>query len=219
MPLSSSYVNVYGKLGEVFNRIAEGQAPDKFTTQYLKDLGFASTNFRAVIPLLKSLGFLTADGTPTARYHEYRNAASSRRVLGEALRQAYGDLFTIKAKPTEADFSLIEGKFRSVHNASTTTAKLMANTFFALLDLADVPDPNAPTVPVEQREEERPPENPAPLIVPPKLPAAETPPAGPAGTSRPHSTLHYNIQIHLPATKDVEVFNAIFKSLKEHLLD
>jgi hypothetical protein len=30
--------------------------------------------------------------------------------------------------------------------------------------------------------------------------------------------LHYNIQIHLPATKDIEVFNAIFKSLKEHLL-
>jgi hypothetical protein len=31
--------------------------------------------------------------------------------------------------------------------------------------------------------------------------------------------LHYNIQIHLRATKDIEVFNAIFKSLKEHLLE
>ena len=29
--------------------------------------------------------------------------------------------------------------------------------------------------------------------------------------------LHYNIQVHLPATKDIEVYNAIFKSLKEHL--
>ena len=47
MALSSSYVNVYGKLEDVFNRIAEGQAPDKFTAQYLKDLGFTSTNFRA----------------------------------------------------------------------------------------------------------------------------------------------------------------------------
>ena len=33
------------------------------------------------------------------------------------------------------------------------------------------------------------------------------------------SGLHYNIQIHLPATKDVEVFNAIFKSIKEHLVN
>jgi hypothetical protein len=32
-------------------------------------------------------------------------------------------------------------------------------------------------------------------------------------------SFHYNIQIHLPATKDVEVYNAIFKSLKEHLID
>jgi hypothetical protein len=31
--------------------------------------------------------------------------------------------------------------------------------------------------------------------------------------------LNYNIQIHLPPTKDVEVYNAIFKSLREHLLE
>ena len=31
-------------------------------------------------------------------------------------------------------------------------------------------------------------------------------------------TFHYNIQIHLPATKDISVYNAIFKSLREHLL-
>jgi len=30
--------------------------------------------------------------------------------------------------------------------------------------------------------------------------------------------LHYNIEIHLPATKDVEVYNAIFKSLREHII-
>ena len=31
--------------------------------------------------------------------------------------------------------------------------------------------------------------------------------------------LHYNIQIHLPPTKDVEIYNAIFKSMKEHLFE
>jgi acetoin utilization deacetylase AcuC-like enzyme len=33
------------------------------------------------------------------------------------------------------------------------------------------------------------------------------------------SGLHYNIQIHLPATKDVEVYNAIFKALREHVFN
>ncbi|GIO28278.1 hypothetical protein [Ornithinibacillus bavariensis] len=31
-------------------------------------------------------------------------------------------------------------------------------------------------------------------------------------------SLQYNIQIHLPAPKDIEVYNAIFKSIKEHLI-
>jgi len=30
--------------------------------------------------------------------------------------------------------------------------------------------------------------------------------------------LHYNIQIHLPESRDPAVFDAIFRSLKEHLL-
>lgn len=31
-------------------------------------------------------------------------------------------------------------------------------------------------------------------------------------------SLSYTINLNLPATKDIEVFNAIFKSLKEHIL-
>jgi hypothetical protein len=125
-------------------------------------------------------------------------------VLGQALREAYSDLFTIKAEPTDADRGLIEGKFKSAHNTSERVAKLMASTFYSLLPLAELKQ-----VPTKQ------------------LPETTSEPKGQAEsghlreqhqtTHRP--TLHYNIQIHLPATKDVEVFNAIFKSLREHLLD
>jgi len=204
MALTNAYVQVYGQLPEVFQRIADGQAPEKFTTQHLKDLGFSASNFRAVIPLLKALGFLSADGAPTHRYHEYRNTAQSKKVMAEALREAYGDLFTIKAKPTNADRELIEGKFKSVHNASPNTAKLMASTFYALLGLADL------SVTAEPKKEKAP-------ELPPPTPEKPAPEAPPPTHHRP--TLHYNIQIHLPATKDVEVFNAIFKALKEHLLE
>jgi hypothetical protein len=138
MALTNNYVQVYGQLGDVFQRIAQGQAPEKFTTQYLKDLGFASTNFRAVIPLLKALGFLSDEGVPTSRYREYRNTALSKQVMAAALRDAYGDLFTIKANPTTADRELLEGKFRSVHNASSNVAKLMASTFYSLLGRCQV---------------------------------------------------------------------------------
>lgn len=211
MALTDSYIQVYGQLPEFFRRIADGQAPDNFTTQYLKDLGFTSSNFRAVIPLLKSLGFLSPDGVPTSRYHEYRNPARSRQVLGEAIREAYGDLFTIKAKPTDADRQLIEGKFRSVHNATPNTSKLMASTFYALLDLADLDIP-------EKKEEEQKVEEKKPVEAEPDVPPSIKP-AEPIVPPPGRTSLHYDIQIHLPATKDVEVYNAIFKSLKEHLLE
>ena len=37
--------------------------------------------------------------------------------------------------------------------------------------------------------------------------------------SRSLGGLHYNIQIILPATRDVAVYDALFRSLKEHILD
>ena len=214
MALTNTYVQVYGQLGEVFQRLAQAQAPEKFSIQYLKDLGFTSTNFRAVVRLLKALGFLSDDGVPTSRYHEYRNTALSRQVMAAALRDAYGDLFTIKANPTPADRRLIEGKFRSVHNASPNMAKLMASTFYSLLDMADL------TTATTVKEEEKEPVVKEPVVKEPEATSAPKSPSTP-DVPRPHHgpTFHYNIEIHLPATKDVEVFNAIFKSLKEHLLE
>lgn len=204
MALTNAYLQIYGQLPEIFQRISEAAAPEKFTTQHLKDWGYTSSNFRAIIPVLKALGFLSADGSPTTRYHDYRGA-HPRLVMAEAIKEAYGDLFTIKAKPTTADRELIEGKFKSSHNASPNTAKLMAATFFALLDLADLNS----TPPATQEVE--------------KVAAQKTSPPKEVEGNLPKShgspSLHYNIQIHLPATKDIEVFNAIFKSLKEHLLD
>lgn len=187
----------------VFKSIAEGQAPSKFTTQHLKDIGFGSSNYRPIIPLLKALGFLTPDGEPTPRYREYRNSALSKKVMAEALKDVYSDLFTIKSKPSNSDRELFEGKFKSSHNASPNVAKLMANTFYALLALADLSGS------VEQKKE----------VVPETVPnmTEKAKEENVRTTHRP--TLHYNIQIHLPATKDVEVFNAIFKALKDHLLE
>ncbi len=210
MALANTYVQLYGQLGEFFSRIRQGQAPDQFTQQHLKDLGFTSSNYRAVIPLMKALGFLTPEGIPTPRYHEYRNDAQSRRVMGEALREAYGDLFVIKEKPTDADKPLIEGKFKSTHNVSDRLARDMASTFYALLALADISKapPKAPEPQKTEKKREA-------VVQPP--PAPDTLQTPPAALETP--ALHYNIQIHLPATKDIEVFNAIFRSLKEHLLE
>lgn len=207
MALPNTYVQVYGQFPEFFAKIQEGQAPDKFTQQHLKDIGFASSTFRAIIPLLKTIGFLSDEGVPTSRYHAFRNRAEAPVVMAEALREAYSDLFVINDPPTERDKALIEGKFKSVHNATDRTAELMYRTFLGLSKLANYQS---------KRPSGKPPES--PTEGPPDaagIPQAPSIPQTPAGIT---PSLHYNIQIHLPATKDLEVYNAIFKSLKEHLL-
>ena len=161
------------------------------------------TKQRAYIPLLKALGFLTADGKPTQRYKDYRDHSKSRAVMGDALKEAYGDLFLIKEKPTPADQQAIEGKFKSYHNTSDNVAMNMRRTFFALLDLADLSGKKT-SKPQEASSSE--------------LPHSTNGVGNPPPTGQVSAPgLHYNIQVHLPATKDIEVYNAIFKSLKEHL--
>ncbi len=202
MALTNAYVLATNRVSDIFKRIRDGQAPERFTQQLLKDWGFKSTNDRKFIPLLKGLGFLSSDGKPTQRYNDYRDHSRSKEVMGRALRDAYGDLFLIKEHPTSSDRDAIEGKFKSFHNASDNVAGLMAKTFLALLPLADLKKLDGEQAPASPESESEDP--------------AEDPPPPPPLTGVPG--LHYNIQIHLPATKDVEVYNAIFKSLREHLL-
>ena len=211
MALANVYVQTYGQIADFFGKIQQGQAPDFFTNQHLKDIGFTSSNHRAFIRLLKALGFLSPEGSPTPRYHDYRSKPQARRVIGEAVREAYADLFVIKEHPTDADRELIEGKFKSAHNVSDRLAKLMANTFFPLLALADLD--------ATEREKKPKPPTPKPKKQEKSSDSLNDPPTTPTPTAVSISGLHYNIQIHLPATKDIEVFGAIFKSLKEHLLE
>ena len=186
------------------NKIIEGTAPEKFTQSHLKGIGFASSNDQGILPLLKDLGFLTLEGTPTARYHAYRDKSKSKQILGEAIREAYEEIFHVNEHPTDHDRTAIEGRFKSVHNGTETVAGRQAMTFLSLLKLADLKvEPKKQNPPTETINEEQPQEE----------KRRETTP------SVPFTGLRYNIEIHLPATKDVEVYNSIFKSLKEHLID
>jgi hypothetical protein len=201
MALADAYVLPTKRIPDIFSKIRDGQAPERFTNQLLKDWGFNSTNDRGFIGLLKSLGFLSADGKPTQRYHDYRDHSRSKQVMAQALREAYGDIFLIKEKPATTDEAAINGKFKSFHNASDNVAGLMTRTFLGLLPLADLnakPEAHAA--------------EPAQSFLPKVEMPAQQPP-----THATRAALHYNIQIHLPPTKDIEVYNAIFKSLKEHL--
>jgi len=211
MALLNSPLLVPAQLSSFFSTLQGGQAPPKFSREFLKDIGFTSKNHHAFIPLLKGLGFLSPDGIPTQRYRDFLDSTKWKTILAEAIKEAYSDIFVIKSKPTKSDLKTISGKFKTAFNTSEIVAERSARTFLALIDMADegaLYADSGPSVP-------RPPS-------PEQTPEPSSPASSSAlTTSLPHAKLglHYNIQIHLPATKDIEVYNAIFKSLRGHLID
>ena len=211
--LATKYMSTIKNIPKIFDKIKQGTAPAKFTVAHLTGLGFSSSNDRSILGVLKELGFLSADGAPTDRYHAYRDSSKSEFVMAEALRDAYQDLFHINENITETDRDAVVGKFKSAHNATDLVAERQARTFFALLKLADIkkkaPTKKAPLQTDTQASTEK--------VIPDNENVDRS---RENGVNLPEfSGLRYNIEIHLPPTKDPEVYNAIFKALKEHLLD
>lgn len=206
--LTKRYLNSVKNLIPIMTKIVEGTAPEKFTYEHLKKIGFASSNDRGVVGLLKDLHFLTDEGVPTQRYHDYRDSSKSKKVLGSSLKEAYQEIFHINQKPSKGDKAAICGLFKTTHNVSDQVAGFMANTFLTLLEISDISQEGEIK---KEKQSEQPTK---------ETKHEEVKVTGLDGkTKNIIPNLRYNIEIHLPATKDVEVYNSIFKSLKEHLLD
>ena len=212
MALTDAYLVKSGNVEDFFNAIQSGQAPERFTQNFLEQLGFRSTNDRLYIKLLKELGFLDSTGVPQQRYFDFLDQSQSRAILAQAIAEAYSDLFTLNRSAYELSDSDVQNKLRSLTRGkkSDTVIKNSARTFKALADYADwegLAKLNGKPVPEENDDTDE-------TIDATEAAAAPTPPA-PAGFK---PQLHYNIQIHLPESRDPKVYDAIFQSLKKHIL-
>lgn len=88
------YTTVPGKIKPLLSKIRDVGVPAKVTVQWLKTVGFTSSNDASLVGILRYIGFTDASGVPTARWSQYRGA-DYKAVLGEALRQGYADLFAV----------------------------------------------------------------------------------------------------------------------------
>lgn len=211
MAIPESYVNNVGNLVKFLEEIRTAGVPERVTFEFLKPLGFKSSNDRPIISVLKGIGFLDANGTPTDSYRSFRDPDLGPKVLARALRSAYAELYLANTKAHDLPIDKLKGIIATKTSKGDAVVKLIAATFKALAKAADFSEPSgglekAVGKPVEKTKASTDAGN--KFTLPPSPPEAG---AGVAG-------FHYNIQIHLPTTTDITVYNAIFKSLKEHLL-
>ena len=194
------YVPSHGAIARALERIREAQTPDRFTQDFLATkLGLKGGSPRPVIPFLKRTGFLSSDGTPTELYRRFRNPTASGAAAAEALKQGYSALY----ETNEYVHELPDGDLRGVIvqvtglQPDSGTVRAIMGSFRALRQFADFDAPKLQDVPLDQED----------------VGGASGEPLD-AGRIR----LGYTINLQLPATSDVAVFNAIFKSLRTHLL-
>ncbi|MDO8618548.1 MAG: DUF5343 domain-containing protein [Candidatus Daviesbacteria bacterium] len=202
---SFPYVNAYGSIGKLFEKIQEASVPTKFNRDFLSTmLGLKSSSHHALISFLKRLDFIGQDNVPSENYKEYRDATKSKRIMAAAIRKAYSDLFTSNEYANSLEKTELKEKIKTITGISEkgSTLDSMVNSFIELVKLADFQGENIP--PKKAPDE-------------PKQESAQKSNV----TSRDFLDklgISYTINLNLPATTDIEVFNAIFKSLKENLL-
>lgn len=205
MALPSAYLTSTKNLSEILKAIQGAQAPPRFTQKFLESLGFTSNADRLVINVLKSLGFLSDTGEPLARYHEFLDPTQSKRVLADGIRSAYADLFQINVNAQSMSRAEVKNKMKTLSQGQYGDSVLdkMASTFKALSQQADF----SATTHTPQREPDLE-EEPEPMERREPVAAAQ---------ALPFAGLVYNINIHLPESRDPAVYDALFRSLKEHL--
>src|SRR5947209_18705844 len=81
------FVLAHNRFPQLLDGISVAARPPRFTQEFLKSIGFSSSNDRAFIPLFRKLGFITADGTPTEAYDALREKKTRGVILAEKIRE------------------------------------------------------------------------------------------------------------------------------------
>ena len=206
------YVNAYNSISKLLEAIQTASVPPKFTYDFLNTvLGLKSSSYRAMIPLLKKLEFLDVSSVPTQAYKDYRNEDISKSVLAEKIKIAYSDVFSAN------EYAYKLGKDDIAKLVTTLTgaekgdplASAVAGTIFELFKLAEF----------EQKGSNK--------TIKKETPHSATTETQPeqkvfkevVSSDNVKLGISYTINLNLPATTEIDVFNAIFKSLKNNIID
>ncbi|PTA91090.1 hypothetical protein C9415_20590 [Kluyvera sp. Nf5] len=203
-----AFMNATGTISKILDKIKVAATPERFTQDFLSTgLGFSGGGAKAFIPLAKKMGILASDGSPTELYRQFRNtnAAVSKAAMGKALKNAYPDIYARneyahKLSKTDLEGLLVEMTGLEKGNSSV---RAVLGTFEAIRSYASFDTVSESIV-----------ENEIESVIPEK----NTENFSDVYDSGVKLGLSYTINLVLPKTDDVAVFNAIFKSLRDNLL-
>lgn len=173
----------------------------KVTIDYLRKLGYTSSRDNAILKILKFIGFLDSSGNITDSFRAFRNTDKSKIIMAQSLRQAYDDLFNAIANPHQKN---LENYFRTATGRAGSALTATESTFKKLCGFADFKSGVA--MPAKGQKAIL---TPTPFSKPiVSLPI----------TKEGAININIDIKFELPITKDADVYDKIFQSLKKNIL-
>jgi hypothetical protein len=206
MSESIPFVQAYGNVTKALERIQAAATPPRFTQDFLATkLDLSGGSAKPLIPFLKRLGFLGSDGVPTDLYKKFRNPSERGRAAAAALKIGFRALYEVNEYIHDVADKDLKGVVVQVTGSEPTssTVKGILGSFKAVRAFAKFDGEDEVDDPADPGAREA---------------ANDTPCDPDARISTSKIGLSYTINLNLPATSDIAVFDAIFRSLKEHLL-
>ncbi len=199
------YVYNSGTLKKFLQMVPDANVPSKVTQDYLEAAGFRSKNDRAIISVLKFIGVLNSDGTPSTGYALLRDKNQAGAVMASHIKKGYSELFGMFPDANNKSNEALRNFFATkVPTAGSAALGLIVATFKTLCESADFGASAPISVEVEETKDVR------PISRGQRLPTI--PEAGGV-------TINLNIQLQLPPTEDSTIYDKIFESLKRHLIE
>jgi hypothetical protein len=200
-----AYTTVPGKIKPLLEKVRQVGIPAKATVQWLKTVGFKSSNDAGLIGVLKVAGLIDPSGVPTSVWSSYRGS-HHKKVLGDAIRIGYAELFAVYPNAWESPNSDLENVFSTSSTAGKQVIAKTVSTFKALCECAEFATPNQQTAPALQST----------ALHSAVGQKSATPAIGTTSDARTPS-VHIDIQIHISPEASVDQIDQIFKSMSKHL--
>jgi hypothetical protein len=209
MESSLPYVYAPGSIRTALEKIRQAATPDRVTRDFVTTkLSIKGGTGAALIPFFKKIGFVNSDGTPTDLYRQFRNPATGGAATAAAIKSGYQKLgqvneyfYDLNDKDLQALIVQVTGS-----EAGSSVVRLICSTLKSLKGFANFESAAA----LDEKAVDG-------TMVSPSI---RSPDVSTPGLRKGEFGLNlsYTINLNLPATSDQAVFNAIFRSLKEHLL-
>ena len=200
-----------GNVTKALDGIANAATPDRVSQDFVKEiLKIPGGSGDQMTAYLKKIGLANPDGTPTSLYKKFRNLNTRGIAAAEALKHGYSELYKRNEYTHELSDAKLKGLIIEVTGLEhdSPTVSNTASCFKRIKAYASFNEAEQTTEVIESTTNS---EN----IEVPQIPQQIQLPPSNQGVGL---NLGYTINLNLPATSDIAVFNAIFKSLKENLL-